>query len=50
MDKTRKVLIIIPAYNESENIEQVIERITAHQSASRAVDCGLSMTVQRIAP
>ncbi len=40
MDKTRKVLIIIPAYNESENIEQVIERITAHQSASRAVDCG----------
>lgn len=31
MDKTRKVLIIIPAYNESENIEQVIGRITAHQ-------------------
>lgn len=33
MDETRKVLIIIPAYNESESIEQVTERITAYLSA-----------------
>lgn len=32
MDKARKILIIIPAYNESANIEQVIGRITGHQS------------------
>ena len=39
MDKTRKVLIIIPAYNESENIEQVIGQITAHQRSSQSADC-----------
>lgn len=41
MDKTRKVLIIIPAYNESESIEQVIGRITAHQQVSQSADCEL---------
>lgn len=40
MDKIRKVLIIIPAYNESANIEQVIDRITAHQQAVQFVDAG----------
>lgn len=43
MDKVLKVLIIIPAYNESANIEQVIERITAHQSALQSADDGIRL-------
>lgn len=32
MDNDCRVLVIIPAYNESENIEQVIGRITEYQA------------------
>ncbi len=39
MDNDCRVLVIIPAYNESENIEQVIGRITEYQAkANRAAD------------
>ncbi|MCM1174342.1 MAG: glycosyltransferase family 2 protein [Blautia sp.] len=40
MDKAKKVLIVIPAYNESENIEQVIEQITERQTALNTADSG----------
>jgi len=36
MNKDLKILIIIPAYNESESIEQVIGKITAYQSVSHS--------------
>lgn len=40
MDNGCRVLVIIPAYNESENIEQVIGRITEYQSKKKRLTDG----------